>query len=230
MEEKVRQYLDRVNAESQRKEDHVRAFSDQRAKSERERELIYLGLCSREEAEKLPAPYEEGEWRWDAQKKVYYRYRAFDLSDEEYAEVCAARDRLRKANSEIERLHAPKRIGPFRVRGQKNGRAVKYLGGNKLAVVFRVCAWALFVLGLNLGILFGASSEPVLSITRGVTGKLEIAVREASADGGFNLMQMLFIWVAFFVLGMLFYATSEGLKLLQETRDSKPKDDPENHK
>ena len=83
MEERVQRFLDRLNEESERKEESLRGITDQKERLKREHELIRLGLCEREEAEKLPAPFEEGEWRWDAQKEVYFRYRSLDLTDEE---------------------------------------------------------------------------------------------------------------------------------------------------
>ena len=224
MDERVRRFLDRIDAQAQQKESGTRKLLESRAQLEKERELIRLGLCEREEAEKLPAPYEEGEWRWDPEKSVYYRYRALEVTDEEYAEICRANERLSRANAEALKYRAPKKAGLFRFGASKSARGTKYLGGNRVAVVFRVCAWILFVLGLNLGILFGASSAPVMTIARDAAGELELSARTAAPGADFDLVRMLLTWIAFFALGMLFYAVSEALHLLQQIRDAKQAD------
>ena len=100
-----------IDAQAQQKESGTRKLLESRAQLEKERELIRLGLCEREEAEKLPAPYEEGEWRWDPEKSVYYRYRALEVTDEEYAEICRANERLSRANAEALKYRAPKKAG-----------------------------------------------------------------------------------------------------------------------
>lgn len=205
MDPRVQEFIARTEADTRRRLESAARLSEQTRAQSREETLIRLGLCEREETEKVPLG--QSDWRWDAQKVVYYRYKALSLSEEEYRAVLAARDGLLAAQEEEALARSVKHRGSRLAEFSSSGEGLKP-AGNRIALLFRVFAWVLFILGANLGIVAGGTAQKNLS----------------AASAEFDVLQMIWIWIVFFVLGMLFYGVSEALTLLQRIADQKTKE------
>lgn len=187
MDERVQEFLKRTQQEIARRDEALSQRKEAQRKAQREELLIRLGLCEREEAEKVP--FGESEWRWDTEKVVYYRYRALPLSDEEYEAVLSAEEEL----GALRREEQNDKQGGF-LAGLSHTASQKPLGGNRVAQILRIFAWVLFIVGLNFGIILGA--------------------RVPEAKESFDLVRMLLTWVAFAAGGLFFYGLSEIVFLL----------------
>lgn len=158
----------------------VKEFLDQRAEekgavlNKKKRELLdELGLYEKVYSDSKKRSSEYPEYEYDENGHThYYRKEYFEISDEEYTELLKYSE----------------------YRGH-------YSSGNGIAVVFKILAIVIFIIGFFAGIIMGNQAG------------------ESVRNSNFSLPAALIYWGAGFISGMMFMGFGEIIQLLTEIKN-----------